>query len=135
PIDICRREAVRAVASCDILFGCVDSADARDVMNRISTCYLIPYIDMGTGIVALADGSIDQINGIVHYLQPGMSSLLDRGAYRAEQVRAEAQWRRDPVRYEALRKEKYIEGLAEEEPAVISVNAAVSSLAVHECLA
>jgi hypothetical protein len=37
------RTAVEAVAGGDLIFGCVDSAEARDVLNRISAYYLLPY--------------------------------------------------------------------------------------------
>jgi hypothetical protein len=133
--DIVSREAVEAVASCDVIFGCVDSAEGRDVLNRISTYYLLPYIDVGVGIVALPDGTIDQINGVIHYIQPGRSSLLSRRAYRPSQVAADALRRQNPDRYEALRREKYIEGADEDAPAVVSVNMMMAALAMNELLA
>ena len=87
---------IEAVADADIIFGCVDSAEARDVLNRVSTHYLIPYIDVGVQIGALPDGTIDRIDGVVHYIQPGGSSLLAREAYRVSQVSADALKRRNP---------------------------------------
>lgn len=135
PTNIVDRRAVEAVAGADIVFGCVDSAEGRDVLNRICSYYLLPYIDVGVGIVPLADGRIDEINGVVHYLKPGGSSLLSRGAYRPEQVAADALRRQNPELYEERRREKYIEGAGEEAPAVISVNTTMASLAANECLA
>jgi hypothetical protein len=134
PIDLVTREGVRAVAGCDLIIGCVDSAEARDVLNRISTYYLIPYIDVGVGIVALPDGTIDQVNGVVHYIQPGRSSLLSRRAYRPEQVVADALRRSNPAQYAELRREKYIEGADEDAPSVMSVNMVMASLAMNELL-
>jgi ThiF family/Prokaryotic homologs of the JAB domain len=133
--DIVSREVIEAVASCDVIFGCVDSAEGRDVLNRISTYYLLPYVDVGVGIVALPDGTIDQINGVIHFIQPGRSSLLSRRAYRPPQVAADALRRKNPDRYEKLRREKYIEGADEEAPAVVSVNMMMASLAMNELLA
>jgi len=135
PCDLVTREAIDAVAGCDIIIGCVDSAEGRDVLNRISTWHLLPYIDVGVGIVVLPDGTIDQVNGAVHYIQPGRSSLLSRRAYRPEQVSNDAMRRRDPARYAALRREKYIEGTDEDAPAVVTVNMLVASLAMNELLA
>jgi len=129
------RDVVEAVAGCDVLFGCVDSAEGRDLLNRISSHYLLPFIDVGVGIVALPDGSIDQINGVVHYIQPGGSSLLSREAYRVSQVTADALRRRNPALYAERLAEKYIAGADEEAPAVISVNMTMASLAVNELLA
>jgi molybdopterin/thiamine biosynthesis adenylyltransferase len=135
PVNILDREAIEAVAAADILFGCVDTAEGRDVLNRISTYYVLPYVDVGVGIVPLEDGTLDEINGVVHYVKPGGSSLLSRGAYRPEQVGADALRRQNPSLYAERRREKYIEGAGEEGPAVISVNMTMASLAANECLA
>jgi hypothetical protein len=133
--DLVTREAVEAVAGCDVIIGCVDSAEGRDVLNRISTFYVVPYIDVGVGIVALPNGTIDQVNGAIHYIQPGGSSLLSRRAYRAEQVVADALRRRNPAQYAALRREKYIGGADEEAPAVVTINMMMASLGMNELLA
>jgi molybdopterin/thiamine biosynthesis adenylyltransferase len=135
PLSILEREAIGAVASCDVVFGCVDSVEARHIINCIATHYLLPYLDIGVGLVALEDGSIDQINGVIHYVQPGRSSLLSRRAYRPEQLAAEALARSNPDEYASREKEGYIEGVIEEQPAVISVNMTIASFAVNEFLA
>ncbi len=135
PGNIVSRRAVEAVAEADVIFGCVDSAEGRDVLNRISTYYLIPYIDVGVDIRALDDGTIDTIDGVIHYIQPDQSSLLDREAYRPEQVSADALRRRDPELYAERVREKYIRGAQEEAPAVVSVNMTMASMAVNELLA
>lgn len=135
PTNIVDRQAIEAVAGADIVFGCVDSAEGRDVLSRICSYYLLPYIDVGVGIVQLADGRVDEINGVIHYLKPGGSSLLSRGAYRPEQVGADALRRQNPKLYKERLREKYIQGAAEEGPAVISVNMTMASLAAGECLA
>lgn len=135
PVDLVSREAILAVAGCDVIFGCVDSAEARDVLNRISTYFLMPYIDVGVGIVALPDGTIDQVNGAIHYIQPGRSSLLSRRAYRPEQVAADAMRRRNPAQYAETLREKYIVGANEDAPAVISINMTMAALAMNELLA
>ena len=135
PVNIVDRRAVEAVAGADVVFGCVDSAEGRDVLSRICSYYLLPYIDAGVGIVQLRDGRIDEMNGVIHYVKPGGSSLLSRGAYRPEQVAADALRRQNPKLYEERLREKYIAGAAEEGPAVISVNMTMASLAAGECLA
>lgn len=133
--NLIARSVVEAVAEADILFGCVDSAEARDVLNRISAHYLIPYIDVGVRIGALPNGTVDRIDGVVHYMQPGGSSLLSREAYRVSQVSAEGLKRRNPSLYAERVREKYIDGAQEEAPAVISVNMTLAAMAVNECLA
>jgi hypothetical protein len=90
---------------------------------------------VGVRIVALPDGSIDQNNGAIHYIQPAGSSLLTRRACRPEQVAADGLRRQNPAVYWERRREKYIEGADEEAPAVIRVNMTMASLAVDELLA
>jgi hypothetical protein len=128
-------QAVKAVAQCDIVFGCMDSVDGRHLLNRLATFYLIPYFDVGVKLEADGSGGINQICGTINYLQPGKSSLLSRGLYDLEQVRAAGLKRTDPDAYQEQLKEKYIVGVQEERPAVISVNTLYAALAVNEMLA
>src|SRR5439155_9479995 len=69
---------VRAVAGCDVVFGCMDTAEGRDLLNRLAAFYLTPYFDVGVRLDAGDDGGIDQVCGAVHYIQPDGSSLADR---------------------------------------------------------
>ena len=133
--DILQRAVVGALADCDFLFGCVDSADGRDALNRIATFYTVPYIDVGVHLEANGRGGVTQICAAVHYLIPGGSSLLSRRVITAEQVRAESMRRRAPQQYEALCKEGYIQGVVVDSPAVISINGFAASHAVNEMLA
>ena len=133
--DLARRDVIEELAACDVLFGCMDSADGRELLNRIATYYIIPYFDVGIRLDADGSGGINQICGAVHYLIPGGSSLLSRGVITSAQVGAEAMRRRNPEQYQALLKEGYIRGIAVDRPAVISVNGFVASHAVNELLA
>jgi hypothetical protein len=128
-------QVVAAVAESDVVFGCMDSVDGRHLLNRLATFYVIPYFDVGVKLESDGKGGIDQICGTVHYLQPGRSSLLSRGTYTLEQVRAAGLRRTDPQAYQEQLKEKYITGVIEDRPAVISVNMFFASLAVNEFLA
>lgn len=135
PLTLMNPKAIFAVADCDIVFGCLDTIEGRHILNRLATFYLIPYIDLGVKLVADGKGNVNEVCGSVHYLQPGGSSLLSRGVYTNEELRAESLRRTDPEGYEALRKEGYIQNANEEKPAVISVNMMVAALAVNELLA
>ncbi len=129
------QDAVRAVSSSDLVFGCMDSVSGRETLNRLATFYTLPYIDVGVQLTALPNGNVDQITGAVHYLQPGRSSLRSRGVYDSEDVRAELLQRDDPDAYRQQLREKYIRGVQEDRPAVISVNTLIASIAVNEMLA
>ncbi|MYJ96808.1 MAG: ThiF family adenylyltransferase [Proteobacteria bacterium] len=128
-------DVVRAVAGCDVVFGCMDSVDGRHLLNKLATFYLVPYFDLGIRLEADGKGGVDQVVGTVHYLQPGGSSLLSRHVYTMEQVRAAGLFRTNPAVYRAQLKEGYIRGVQEDRPAVIQVNSLVASLAINEFLA
>ncbi|NDE90131.1 MAG: ThiF family adenylyltransferase [Alphaproteobacteria bacterium] len=139
PTSIGTPEAIRAAASCDVLFGCVDTASARLFMNLIATYYLIPYFDLGILLDAepKSNGSatIKDILGTVHYLLPGASSLISRGAFSLEDVRTEGLHKRDPIAAAQQVKDKYIKGVEVRRPAVVSVNTFAAALAVNDFLA
>lgn len=134
-IDLDTAKAVKAVAACDVVIGCMDSWYGRDLLNRLAAFYVLPYFDLGIQLRALPGGGIDQIWGAVHYLQPGRSSLKSRGVYNSEQMRAEMLKRDDPEEYKNRLRQKYILNVQEDRPAVVSVNTLIAAMAVNELLA
>lgn len=138
-IPISRRvddpEVVRRVATCDVVFGCVDSIEGRDTLNALATFYLLPYFDLGVRLDADGQGGIDSIFGTVHYLKPGGSSLRSRGVYSSEDLHAEHLRRVDPEAYRDQRDAGYLVGVQENSPAVVSVNTQLAAMAVNEFLA
>lgn len=130
---------VRAVAECDVVFGCMDTVDGRFLLNTLATYYSIPYIDVGVKLDAAPDGEergrIREICGAVHYLQPGRSSLMSRGLFSMAEVAAAGLARSDPAAYAQQLSDGYIGGVVEHAPAVVSVNMFAASLAVQELLA
>jgi hypothetical protein len=133
--ELIEAAAIRAVAGCDVVFGCMDTIDGRHLLNRLATYYLLPYFDLGVKLEADGNGGINQVCGTVNYLQPGGSSLLSRGTYTLEQLRATNLFRTDPKSYAEQRGAGYIAGVNEDRPAVISVNMLIASLAINEFLA
>jgi hypothetical protein len=127
-------ECLNDLASCDLLFGCVDSVDGRDILNRLSSYYLLPYFDLGIKLEADGKGGISKIVGTVNYLQPGKSSLMSRGFYDAEDLKAAGLFRIDPEGFPDLVKNSYIKNINVNRPAVISVNMMIASYAVNEFL-
>jgi len=132
-------DVVRAVAQCDVLFGCVDSIDGRYLLNAIATYYNIPYFDVGIRLVADPDGEtkgrIREVCGTVNYIRPGRSSLMSKGLFTMKDVAAAGLARNDPAAHERQVKDGYIRGGQGNRPAVISVNMFGSSLVVSEFLA
>lgn len=127
-------ETLRALIKCDVVFGCMDSVDGRHLLNQLSSFYLLPYFDLGVKLEANGYGGINKICGSVHYLQPCKSSLITRGVYTTEDLRASSQYRKNPEEFENLRKEAYIKNVNVNNPAVISVNMQIASHAVNEFL-
>lgn len=126
------REAVNELASCDFLFGCVDSFEGRHYLNLISTYYLVPLIDIGVKLNADGKGGVESIIGNIHYLYPNSKTLIERGVYNSEQLLAESLKRISPEEFE--QRQVYFENADVSSPAVISVNSMCSSTAVNEML-
>ncbi len=135
PLNLYNSEAVNSVAECDVVFGCMDTVEGRHLLNRLAVFYNIPFIDVGVRLVADGKGGVEQICGSVNYIQPDRSSLLSRGLYSMNKVYAESLKRTNPNEYKKQLKEKYISGVQEDRPAVISVNMQFAAMAVNEFLA
>lgn len=132
-------ETVRAVAQCDIVFGCMDTIDGRFLLNTLATYYMQPYFDIGVRLDAVLDGPnkgrIREVCGTLNYLQPGRSSLMSRGSITMKDVAAAGLRRNDPTAHARQVEDGYIAGIAAHRPAVISLNMFAASLAVTEMLA
>ncbi|WP_246510695.1 hypothetical protein [Bradyrhizobium glycinis] len=133
--EIATPQAVRAASSCDFAFGCMDSLSGCSAINRLAAFYLLPYIDLGVRIDAEPSGFIEQVCGAVRYLRPDGSSLASRVVFSYEEAQADAMRRNDRERYEQLRKERYIHGVAEAQPAVMALNMSIAPLGVMELFA
>ncbi len=133
--DLTSPEVIHALSQCDVIFGCMDSIDGRHLLNKLASYYLIPYIDMGVRIDADGKGGVDAINGAVHYIKPGGSSLLSRGIYNMIDFEAASLQRHSPEQYAAKLDEGYIKGVRVDQPAVISVNMQIAAIAFNEFLA
>jgi len=123
------------LATCDILFGCMDTVDGRDILNRLATFYIMPYFDLGVRLDADGQGGVNVACGSVHFLLPGGSSLLSRQVYTPEALRVATLRRTNPKQFESELAEGYIKGVKVESPAVISINGMCATLAINNLLA
>lgn len=108
----------------DFIFCCTDSHASRHLLNQLAYQYVIPAIDVGVAINRAADEAV-QIAGRVTMLAPGLPCLWCAEQLDPNQVRqglmTEEQRRADP----------YVLGFGGiVQPAVISINSTVSSLAI-----
>jgi hypothetical protein len=125
-------DVVKELAQCDVLFGCVDSAEGRHIANQISSHYLLPLFDLGVRLDTDGNGGIEGIYGTVHYIQPSGSSLLSRKVYTPKRLDSEITKRQDEDFYA---KNQYLQTTGEVSAAVISVNMQIAAIAVNEFLA
>jgi hypothetical protein len=133
--DLATPRVVKAVAECDVVFGCMDGVEGRHLLNRLAAYYALPYFDVGVRLVADGVGGIDEACGAVHYIRPDGSTLQDRKVYTAEQLKAAGLKRTDPKAYREQVRAGYIRGVEEDRPAVISINMQMASAAINEFLA
>lgn len=126
------RKVVDDLASCDYVFGCMDSVEGRHYLNLISTNYLVPLTDIGVKLVADGKGGVSSIVGNIHYVYAGAETLLERGVYTATQLAEESLKRISPEEHKD--RQVYFDNVEVDSPAVISVNTLCSSIAVNDML-
>ncbi|WP_313665927.1 ThiF family adenylyltransferase [Stutzerimonas kunmingensis] len=133
------REAVMAVADADVVFCCVDSHQGRLICDLMASSFLLPLFDVGVTIpTRLSSRGVRQIHdvqGRIDYVQPGGSTLFDRGVYTAQSLSAEELKNTNPQAHSEQIKEGYISGIPEEAPSVITLNMRAASACVNEFVA
>lgn len=121
--DIVNEEAAKLIATFDFVLLCTDSHASRAVVNQAAYQYLVPVIDMGVSIT-VANEVVTHITGRVQMLAPGLPCLTCSGALDGEAIR------REMMTPEQRAADPYVQGLHEPQPAVLSINSTVSSLAM-----
>lgn len=121
--NIVYESTARQLLDRDILFCCTDSHGSRAILNQMAYQYLLPCIDMGVVIVT-RNGGVSHIAGRVQMLSPGFgclvcSNLLDYNAIRHDLMTPQER-KADP----------YFLGERVAQPAVVSLNSTVASLAI-----
>jgi hypothetical protein len=138
PASITTREAVLAASQADVLFCCVDTLEARQMTDYMAQAFLLPVFDMGVVIPVRKAGewvAIADVCGRIDYVQPGGSTLLDRGVYSPASLRAEYLRRTAPDAHAQELEAGYIKGMVEEAPSVITLNMRAAAAAMNEFIA
>ncbi len=136
--SVTTREAVEAAACVDVLFSCVDTHDARQIADLTGAAFLQPLFDLGVAIPvrkSAAGPAISDVCGRIDYVQPGGSTLMDRGVYSPESLRAEYLRRTAPEAHRQEVEAGYIRGLVEEAPSVMTLNMRAAAACVNEFIA
>lgn len=132
------REAVIAASQADVIFCCVDTHKGRMLADRLSSAFLLPLFDVGVGIptrTSVEGAAIAEVNGVIDYVRPGGSSLLDRGVYTPATLQAEELAETDIRAYNEQVHAGYIDGLVEQAPSVIALNMRAGCACVMEFIA
>jgi molybdopterin/thiamine biosynthesis adenylyltransferase len=131
--DVCVRDALK---SCDVIFCCTDDHSGRLFLNRLAFFYLIPVIDMGLAMAVAkppATGMAD-ISARVTTILPPEACLMCRGAVDLEIAAEEDLRRQDPTEYDRRKREAYVRGEGNPNPAVVTFTTEVACMAVNELL-
>jgi hypothetical protein len=92
-------------------------------VNQIAYQYLIPTIDMGVAIHT-SNGKVDHVVGRVHTLSSGLACLSCAGWLNPTQIRFEM------MNADQRRVDAYFHGQEVPQPAVVSLNATMASVAI-----
>lgn len=121
--DVVNSDVLHSLIGLDFIFLCTDSHASRAAVCQLAYQYLIPVIDMGVSISVGPEG-VTHITGRVQMLAPGLPCLTCSRALNAEQIR------RELLTPEARAADPYVQGVHEPQPAVVSINSTIASLAV-----
>jgi molybdopterin-synthase adenylyltransferase len=124
-------EVLGRLCACDVVFGCVDTDSGRFILNELANAYLIPYIDCGVGI-EVEEGRIKDAGGRVIVWVPGRPCLL---CAKEINTRIAAEELESTEQREFRKRHGYVSGASIPEPAIVSLNGLVASVAVTEFLA
>lgn len=121
--DVVEADVAGELTRLDFLFLCTDSHASRAVIGQLAYQHLVPTIDMGVS-VTVRDGAVTHITGRAQMLSPGLPCLTCTGALDGEQIR------REMLTSEQRAADPYLLGAHEPQPAVMSINSTMASLAV-----
>lgn len=126
-----RRRNLNLLEEQDLFIGAVDREGARLLLNEAAVRFLVPYIDIGTGIKANGE-NVTQMGGQIRFINPGTGPCLQCYSAGIDPFEAalDLMSRED---LQVRRELGYIEGTAlSPEPSVIPLNGVLASLASQE---
>lgn len=121
--DVLERGISEQILDCNVCFSCTDTHGSRALLNQIAYQYYIPCIDIGVALKASGE-VVTHITGRVQMLSPGLACLTCASILDSDAIR------RDFMAEEHVKADPYFIGSGEPQPAVISINSTLSSLAV-----
>lgn len=128
--DILDEENAKALAHCDIIFGCTDDHAGRLVMTRLPQVMLQLLIDCGV-VIDSRQGILFDIFARVSVVTPTTACLVCTGDVDSEIARVEGM--RDDER-KSMQRQGYAPELDHPDPSVITFTTMAAALAVNELL-
>lgn len=121
--DVLDEEIARDLLDRDIILCCTDSQASRDLLNMLAYQMFLPVIDMGVEIT-VSEGAIIAVSGRVQAVGPSMPCLHCCNVINLEALRVEL------LTEEQRAADPYVTGEHVDQPAVISLNGTIVSLAI-----
>jgi molybdopterin/thiamine biosynthesis adenylyltransferase len=119
-LDISIAKRLRDV---DAIFCCTDTHGSRAVLNQLAYQYYVPVFDVGVRI-DVRDSAVTSVRGRVQMVGPGLGCLVCSELLDSIQVRT------DLMSEEERARDQYVVGHRESQPAVVSLNGTLASMAV-----
>ena len=109
---------------------------AEIFLNRLAYLYFIPVIDMGLAMAVAKPPAVGMadVSARVTTILPPETCLLCRDAVDSELAREEDLRRRNPAEYDRQKREAYVRGEGNPNPAVVTFTTEVACMAVNELL-
>jgi len=124
--DVAKMRVAKKLTRCDYLFLAADSMRARLVFNAVVHQYLIPGVQLGSKIRAVANGALDEVMTANRSVRPGDGCLWCNHLIDPKLLAEEA--KTDDER----KAQAY--GVEEPNPSVITLNAVAAAHAVNDFL-
>ena len=113
------KNVIDYIKDSDIIIGAVDSDRARYLLNQISLCYLIPYLDCSSGII-VKDGVIEKLASRNVVVIPGFTECFNCNDIFYDKRKIAYEFN-NFFKKEATRR-KYIKGEDIKSPSVYAIN-------------
>ena len=88
PLSLRVSKAYRALADCDVILACADKPIARDLVNHLAVCHLIPVIEAGVALRS-RDGGLHKGHIVSQVVTPDSRCLRCTNQYTTDQVSLE----------------------------------------------
>lgn len=121
--SVTAKEAIKALRTVDCVFMCTDSHVSRALLSEFSYQYLVPAFDIGVAINA-REGKVEAVTGRTQMVGPGLPCLWCSQVLNAHRIREELMTEQQRAA------DPYFNEGGERQPAVISINSTMVSMAV-----